>query len=228
MSKSNASENALLLLIYNAVPWANMADNAAASPRTQLHVALHSADPGEAGDQTTNEIAYTGYGRVAVNRNAGGFTVTGNQVSNTGTVTFGACTGGTAVAAFFSVGQVASGASQIIHRGPIGPLTGIFGFSAATSDTLTVPGSTFAVDDRVSILQLEGVQQSPGAGLTPGTLYFVRSVTGESITLSLTSGGATIDVTGTGAGILQRHAVLNISAGITPTFAGGQLQVIEG
>jgi hypothetical protein len=55
VSKGNTFENDLLKLIFNATAIANIADNAAASPLTNLFVALHTADPGEAGDQTTSE-----------------------------------------------------------------------------------------------------------------------------------------------------------------------------
>jgi hypothetical protein len=228
MSKSNAAETSFLSLVYNATPWANIADNAASAPITQVFVSLHTGDPGEAGTQATNEAAYTGYARLGVNRNAGGWTVSGNQVTNTGTAAFAPCTGGTASVTHFATGVASTGATTIIHKGALGPLTGLFGYTVTTDDTLTVPGSSFAVDDRVSVAAFEGAQQTPGAGLVVGTVYFVRSATGENITLSLTSGGATVDVTGTGSGILQRHQVLVVSAGITPTFNAGQIQITEG
>ena len=68
MSKGNTFENDLLGLIFNGTAIANLADDAATSPLTELYVSLHTADPGEAGDQTTNECAYTSYARVAVAR----------------------------------------------------------------------------------------------------------------------------------------------------------------
>ena len=49
MSKGDTTENDLLKLIFNATPIANLADNAATSPLTQLAVALHTGDPGEGG-----------------------------------------------------------------------------------------------------------------------------------------------------------------------------------
>lgn len=121
MSKGDTFENDFLKLIFNATAIANLADNAASSPLTALQVALHSADPGESGSQTTNEIAYTSYARVGVNRNSGGFTVTGNSVSPTANIDFPACTGGTATATHFSVGTASSGAGKILYSGPITP-----------------------------------------------------------------------------------------------------------
>jgi hypothetical protein len=122
MSKSNTFENDLLKLIYQAVAIANIADNAAASPLTNLFVALHTADPGEAGDQTTNEAAYTGYARIPVARTSGGWAVTGASVSPVADIVFGACTaspGGNLTHA--SVGVAVSGATKILHSGTLTP-----------------------------------------------------------------------------------------------------------
>lgn len=112
MSKGNTTENDLVALIFNntALPWA---------ASSILYVALHTADPGEAGSQTTSESAYTGYARVAVSRNAGGWTVSGNQASNAAEVTFPECTGGTETITHFSIGLAASGASQILYKGAL-------------------------------------------------------------------------------------------------------------
>ena len=93
MSKSNATENALLLLIFNAVTWNDIAQNDASSPLTDLYVALHTADPGETGTAVTNETAYTSYARVAIARSGAGFTVTANSVSPAANIDFPSCTG---------------------------------------------------------------------------------------------------------------------------------------
>jgi hypothetical protein len=58
-----------------------------------MHYSLHTADPGEAGDQTTSEVTYTSYARVAVARTAGGHTVTNNSVSPVANIDFPAGTG---------------------------------------------------------------------------------------------------------------------------------------
>jgi hypothetical protein len=73
--KGSTFEQDILKLIFNATAIANIADNAATSPLTNLFVALHTADPLEAGDQTSSEATYTGYARVAVLRTSGGWTV---------------------------------------------------------------------------------------------------------------------------------------------------------
>ena len=122
MSLSNASETALLSLLFNNTAWAGIGDAGGLQPSAaagSLFIALHTADPGETGNQSTSEAAYTGYARVSVARSAGGFTVAGNQVSNTATVQFGECTAGSATVTFFSVGVATSGATAILYRGAL-------------------------------------------------------------------------------------------------------------
>lgn len=121
MSKGNTFENDLLKLIFNATAIANIADNAASSPFTNLYVSLHTADPGEAGDQTTSECAYTSYARVAVARTSGGWTVTTNSVSPAANIDFPAATGGTETATYFAVGTASSGAGKILYSGTVTP-----------------------------------------------------------------------------------------------------------
>jgi hypothetical protein len=121
MSKGDTFENDLMKMIFQATAIANICDNASASPLTNLYVSLHTADPGEAGSQTTSEAAYTGYARVAVARTSGGFTVTANSVSPAATITFGACTGGTATVTHFAIGTASSGAGKLLYSGTVTP-----------------------------------------------------------------------------------------------------------
>lgn len=121
MSFGNTFENDLLLLIFNATAIANIADNAASAPLTNLYAALHTSDPGEAGTQDTNECAYTSYARVAVARTSGGWTVTANSVSPAAEITFPAATGGTETATHWSIGVAASGTTKILGSGTLSP-----------------------------------------------------------------------------------------------------------
>lgn len=121
MSKSDTFENDLLKLIFNATPIANIGDNAATGPLTNLYVALHTADPGEAGVQTTSEAAYTSYARQAVARTSGGFTITANSVSPAADIDFPAATGGAETITHFSIGVAASGATKILYSGTVTP-----------------------------------------------------------------------------------------------------------
>ena len=111
----------LLKLIFNGTAIANIADDAGTSPLTNLYVSLHTADPGETGNQTTNECAYTSYARVAVARTSGGWTVTANSVSPTANIDFPAAIGGTETATHMAVGTAASGTGKILYYGAITP-----------------------------------------------------------------------------------------------------------
>jgi hypothetical protein len=119
MSKGNTFENDLMKLFFQGTAIANLADNAASSPNTNLFVSLHTADPGEAGDQTTSEASYTGYARVAVARTSGGWTVTNNSVTNAAAITFPQCTGGSNTISHFAVGTASSGAGKILYKGAL-------------------------------------------------------------------------------------------------------------
>lgn len=121
MAKGATFDNDWLKLIFNATAIANIADNAAASPLTNLYVSLHTADPGSGGNQTTNETAYTSYARVAIARTSAGWTVTTNSVSPATDIVFPACTGGTATITYFAVGTASTSTGKILYSGTLSP-----------------------------------------------------------------------------------------------------------
>ena len=121
MSKTNGLENSILELLFKATAIADLAENDSSTPATNLYFSLHTSDPGEAGDQTTNETSYTSYARVAVARSGSGFTVTANSVSPAANVDFPACTGGTATITHFGVGTASSGAGVLLYKGAVSP-----------------------------------------------------------------------------------------------------------
>jgi len=120
MAKSNYFENALLKLIFNAITIDGLAQDQVIAPLTHVVVALHTADPGEAGTQATNEIAYTGYLRVPVPRTTAGWTVTNNSVSPAAPISFAEMTDGVGgPITHISVGDGIS--DRIIYRGALTP-----------------------------------------------------------------------------------------------------------
>lgn len=133
MSMSNASENALLLLLFNNTTWANVGD-ATGLPGSagagSFYIGLHTADPGEAGDQTTSEATYTSYARVAVARSSAGWTVTGATVVNAAIINMPAATGGSNTITHWSIGRASSGTGMII-------LSGAMSASLAVSSGIT-------------------------------------------------------------------------------------------
>ncbi len=117
MSATNEFETALLTLIYNNTNIAFVGDATGLRGSTaagSLHVSLHTADPGEAGEQNTSETAYTNYARVAVARSAAGWTVSGNSVSNAAAISFPACGATGATVTHFGVGTALSGGTEML------------------------------------------------------------------------------------------------------------------
>lgn len=112
MSFSNATETDILNKLFNntALPFDGI---------TNTYLSLHTADPGEAGNQQTSEATYTGYARVAVARTSGGWTVSGNSATNTVLVQFPQCTGGTNTITHVAIGTLSTGTGQIIVSGPL-------------------------------------------------------------------------------------------------------------
>lgn len=125
MSKTNAWENSLLLHLFQNANVALIGDATGirgSSTAGSLYVSFHTADPGEAGDQTTSEASYTSYARVAVARSAGGWTVTGNSVSPAANVDAPASTGGSAATlTHFGVGTSSTGAGVLLYKGSLSP-----------------------------------------------------------------------------------------------------------
>lgn len=120
MPMSDACAVGFAALLFNATTFANIAVNATSSPLTNLYVSLHTADPGAGGTQTTSEIGYTSYARVAVARPAG-WVLTGDVVNPAATITFPIGTGGSGTATFGMIGSLASGAGVNYLRGPVAP-----------------------------------------------------------------------------------------------------------
>lgn len=231
-SFTNSFENSMLLLVFNATNWANLADNTVTSPLTNLYVSLHTADPGEAGSQTTSETTYPSYARQPVARGGGGWTVSGTdptQVVNAGTITFPQASGVTSdIITHWGVGSLVSGAGVLYASGPVGPTAGPyqeFTCTSASPGSLTVPGVTFSVNDRVS------VYHQPAAalptGFTEGTVYFIGTASAGVCTLSTTTAnGNPVNTSSTGAGVIIKQVPLQMSQNVTPSFAASALKIM--
>jgi len=121
MSISDATEDDILDLIYRATAIANVADDAAASPLTNIHVGLHTGDPGDTGTMSTSESAYTSYARVNVARSTGWNASSGGSTSPAASIDFPAGTGGSGTVTYFSTGKTGGGAAQIFWSGTVTP-----------------------------------------------------------------------------------------------------------
>ena len=224
---TGATVTSLLELIYQAVSWTSIATSTGA---TNLYLSLHNADPGMSGSQTTNETAYTNYARVAVVRSSAGFTVAGSaplvNVSNAAVVTFPQCGATGDTISHFGIGLSASGAGTLLASGPVGVTpAGPYDFTctSASPGSLTVPGSSLAVNDRVSVYS-DAAGTLP-TGITEGTVYYVGTASGIVVSLSTTPSNANpVNTSSVGAGYLIKQTTpLAVSNGVSPTFAIGAL-----
>lgn len=127
MSKGNTFENELLAHILENADIALIGDATGLRGSTaagNLFFALHTADPGEAGTQTTSEVAYTGYARASIARTGASWDIAGD-----GTATLAAVlsfpqrtdAGGAVTATHFSLGVASTGTGKILYKGAITP-----------------------------------------------------------------------------------------------------------
>ena len=149
MSAGNTAESDILKLIFNNTAWANVGDAGGilgSSAAGSLFISLHTADPGETGDQSTSEATYVGYARVAVARSTGGWTVSGTaptQAANVAAITFGACTSGSNTITHFMVGRATSGTGELIVSGA---LTASLAVSAGITPGFAIGALTVTCD----------------------------------------------------------------------------------
>jgi hypothetical protein len=84
-----------------------------------LYLSLHAGTVGSGGDQTTNEVAYTGYARIPVTRtSSGSFTAsTAGASENNALLQFGNPTAGSfpITVTHIALGAAASGAGTVIE-----------------------------------------------------------------------------------------------------------------
>lgn len=112
----------LLDLVFRATAIANIADDAATSPETNIHNALHTADP-ETGTMSTSEAAYGSYARVNVARSTGFNAASGAPASTSpaAAITFPAGTSGGETVSHWSTGKTGGGAALIYWAGTVTP-----------------------------------------------------------------------------------------------------------
>jgi hypothetical protein len=122
VSKSNAFETDFLKHVFQNAAIANVGDATGLRGSTaagSLYAALHTADPGEAGDQTTSEAAYGSYARVAIPRDSSNWSVAAGQAQNINQIAWPVGTSGTVAQniTHWSIGVATSGASEILYSG---------------------------------------------------------------------------------------------------------------
>jgi hypothetical protein len=123
--------------------------------------------------------------------------------SNTGALTFDVPAGTYGFFGFFNA--VTGNTSNFLGYAPFG--TAVKGFATCdaadvTANTITSSAHGLVNTDRVLVYNV--FAETLPAGLTEGTIYFVVGATTDTFQVSLTSGGAAVDITGIGELYFQK------------------------
>lgn len=120
MPKSTATCNSLVNLLYRATAFANVADNAATAPFTNVYVSLHTGNlTAGTNQQTDNETSYTNYARQAVARSTGWDAASGGATANAATISFPQCGATGATLTHVATGTAVSGVGTVWHYGAL-------------------------------------------------------------------------------------------------------------
>jgi hypothetical protein len=216
-SFSLATQISLLQLLFQG---------AALPPLKQLYIALHNANPGEAGTQSTNETSYSNYARVAVPCSPGSWLVASGdppQAQNLQSIIFPACGATGDTLSFWSAGVAASGSGQIVTSGPVGA-TAAYGFSADVMDNFFVPllPAGYVVGQPVILYQFGPGMLLPG-GFVEGQVYYIASISQQDVLLSATPGGHNLGGSTAGTGLFLPVSPLIVVSGMSPTFPPNSL-----
>lgn len=130
---SDVFENDTLKLIFNNTTISLIGDATGilgSGTVGSLYVSLHTADPTDAGTQSSSEATYTGYTRVATARSTAAWTVTTDgsgvtKASPTVNILFPACTGGSSTPTYFGIGASATGTGKLLYAGTVTPVVTI-------------------------------------------------------------------------------------------------------
>jgi len=115
---TNQREDDILDLYVTNVAAPNIGDASGLQPSSgagSLNISLHTGDALTDADtsQTSNEAAYTGYGRVSVGRSVSNWTIASGVADNDAAITFGASTSGPETETDVGIGFASSGAGYL-------------------------------------------------------------------------------------------------------------------
>jgi len=184
-----------------------------------IYVAAFTVAPSDAGGGT--EVTGGAYARqaVATGASSGWTASSGGNTDNNAVITYPTATAnwGTVVAiGLFDALTV----GNMLFWGFLS--TTKWAFTAETTDIFTANGHALINDDRVILKAFGG---SLPAGVSGDTVYFVVQVSGQTFKLSLTQGGAAIDITAAGGGIVYEINVKVVNTNDIFRFNTGDLDV---
>lgn len=95
--------------------------------------------------------------------------------------------------------------------------------AAAVGDAFTCVGHTFADTNKVRVVAIPGTTLP--TGIVAGTTYFIRDSATDTFKLAATSGGAAIDITAAGSGLIALIQPKVIQSGDTVRILANELSI---
>ena len=202
---------------------------------TAINQALNSLD-NYTGVAPTNIIGFaslhTAYSATGSNEVTGGSPAYARKSITWNTATAGAKSSqssptfdvpGSTTVEYVGLWSAASGGT-FAGMGPNGGATQ-FAFTAlASSDTVSAPGTAYTTNQTLVLFAGAGaVLPSP---LVSGTVYYVTNPVGSTFQLAATSGGAVIDLTSDGAGVVQLIVLESFGSQGTFTLNSDTLTIV--
>lgn len=209
---SDHAEVKLLDIVGQATTWT--------APATS-YISLHTAILVDAG--TGAEVSGGAYARLDVTAALPAASGAGGSITSNVVLTWTQASANWGEVLSWGIWD-ASTAGNLLWRGIFGDDP--WGFTAtASDDVLFVPGSDYAVNDRVIVVPVP--TRSLPTGLTENTIYYIKTEPSTgSYTLSTTEGGATIDITANGAGYLRKLTPQTVNSGNTFQINSGSLKLV--
>jgi hypothetical protein len=190
------------------------------SAPANLFASLHSAYPDESGSGA--ELSGGNYNRVSITNNTTNWPAYSSDQKKNGTaITFPTASADWLQAVALAIWD-ASTSGNMLARAWLGSDAGKI-FTATAADVVTVPGHSLVVNDMVAVIAVPGATLPTGAA--EGTIYFVKTVSGNDITLSATLGGATLDLTAAGAGLIKKVIPKTVLNGETLSFPANSVVI---
>lgn len=187
------------------------------TPSATPYLALCSAAPVKTNTGSTiTRVAYTNYVDVAAAAASWGAANGDSGKANSAAFTFAECGTTGATATHFALVS-SQGGGDLYAFGMLATAQVPF-FALASSDTIYAPGHGRSNTDRVVFLG-----PSLPAGISADVAYFVINAASNTFQISLTSGGAAVDITADGFGRVGKRNWVTISEFVTPQFAIGTL-----
>lgn len=200
------------------MPFVAAAQNAAADTIAGLidYASAHTAVPDNTG---SGEVSGGSYARTTIAWNA----AASGQATSNGAVTINIPAGTTVYAAGW---WSAATAGTFYGHGLIGNSLRGFGTvdtAGVTANAIQSAGHGLSNADRVVVYNVLG--ESLPAGLTEGTVYFVVGAATDTYQVSLTSGGAAVDITAQGEVYWANCVPETFGSAGTLTLTDGQVVV---